>query len=72
MSEQSANSEHAQAIQVFKEDDLMAECHVSFDKLLSSLFQFRASKNSNMIRSMAISQTDSQPNTMRRTQTMQL
>jgi len=30
--------------QILEQDDLFSECHVAFEKLLSSLFQFRVAK----------------------------
>ena len=66
----SDHSDDRHSIKVFREDDLMGECHVSFDKLLSSLFKFRASKNSNMTRSMVVSEAEQDPVQFRRQKTM--
>lgn len=57
----SDHSDDKHSIKVFREDDLMGECHVSFDKLLSSLFKFRASKNNSMTRSLVVSEAEQDP-----------
>lgn len=43
------------ALKVFSEDDLMAESHIGLENLLTSLFKFRAKKNSRMLSSMSAS-----------------
>ena len=50
-SEKSAKSDRSQSLQVYREEeDLIAECHIGFDKLLSSLFKFRDRTNNNLIK----------------------
>lgn len=39
-SQNSQKSSHSQEIKIVQEEELLGECHIGFEKLLPSLFQF--------------------------------
>ena len=48
-SSKSLDSANSKKIKIVQEEQLLGECHIGFEKLLQSLFQFQARKNLSLI-----------------------